>query len=330
MIHGAYGKFPAVFLVDKGNWQLYFPNSLVSKLASIGYTNALQKDFLSNFRIASRQMLKEISHFHRLQKQAISLTGDNFIDFFDSLMNLVARFFKLYTVTEFFYSGKIDQQIYEWTKRTHPTEVSKAVNQLLNGKYRGSLPTNIKQLADFLKEIGALRFKLRDNINQLYMGDGVYLGVMQSFMCLTGRDDFSELTIGEIQDIMAGESVPNAEKRRELMVVFKNKKDWQFLSNIKARQMIKSIRRSLTTSQEVKGRIASPGKALGIARVYSLNRFPDFKRFKKGDILVAGTTGPELMTALQRAGAVVTNEGGLMSHAAVVTRELGIPCIIGT
>ena len=51
---------------------------------------------------------------------------------------------------------------------------------------------------------------------------------------------------------------------------------------------------------------------------------------QKGDILVAPTTGPEMMTAIQKASAIVTDEGGLMSHAAIVSRELKIPCIVGT
>ncbi len=51
---------------------------------------------------------------------------------------------------------------------------------------------------------------------------------------------------------------------------------------------------------------------------------------KRGDILVAATTGPEIMAACQRAGAIVTDEGGITSHAAIVSRELNIPCIIGT
>jgi len=51
---------------------------------------------------------------------------------------------------------------------------------------------------------------------------------------------------------------------------------------------------------------------------------------KKGDILVAGQTRPTLMTAIHKAGAIVTDEGGIISHAAIISRELKKPCIIGT
>ena len=51
---------------------------------------------------------------------------------------------------------------------------------------------------------------------------------------------------------------------------------------------------------------------------------------KKGDVLVAGTTGPEMILACQKAGAIITEEGGICSHAALISRELKIPCLIGT
>jgi phosphohistidine swiveling domain-containing protein len=50
----------------------------------------------------------------------------------------------------------------------------------------------------------------------------------------------------------------------------------------------------------------------------------------EGDVLVAETTAPELIVACKKAGAIVTDMGGMMSHAAIVSREFGIPCIVGT
>jgi phosphohistidine swiveling domain-containing protein len=54
------------------------------------------------------------------------------------------------------------------------------------------------------------------------------------------------------------------------------------------------------------------------------------KEFKDGDILVTGMTRPEFVPLMRKAGAVITNEGGITSHAAIVSRELKIPCIVGT
>ena len=53
-------------------------------------------------------------------------------------------------------------------------------------------------------------------------------------------------------------------------------------------------------------------------------------KVKLGDILVAKMTRPDYVPAMRRAAAIVTNEGGMTCHAAIVSRELGIPCIVGT
>jgi pyruvate,water dikinase len=54
------------------------------------------------------------------------------------------------------------------------------------------------------------------------------------------------------------------------------------------------------------------------------------KNFKKGDILVTTMTSPDFVTLMKKAAAIVTDEGGITCHAAVISRELGIPCVIGT
>lgn len=77
----------------------------------------------------------------------------------------------------------------------------------------------------------------------------------------------------------------------------------------------------------IKGSVASKGIAKGQVRVV-LNT-QQHAEFEKGDILVAQMTRPEYLPLMKKAGAIVTDEGGLTSHAAIVSRELGIPCIIG-
>ncbi len=79
---------------------------------------------------------------------------------------------------------------------------------------------------------------------------------------------------------------------------------------------------------EIKGVCASPGKAIGKVRI--VNTVEEFSKFKKGDVLVTGMTRPEYIGLMKKAAAIVTSDGGITSHAAIVSRELEKPCITGT
>ncbi len=77
----------------------------------------------------------------------------------------------------------------------------------------------------------------------------------------------------------------------------------------------------------IRGLSASPGIARGKIKI--INDIDELARIKEGDILVTAMTNPDMVPAMRRAEAVVTDEGGRTCHAAIVSRELGIPCIVG-
>lgn len=80
--------------------------------------------------------------------------------------------------------------------------------------------------------------------------------------------------------------------------------------------------------QEVTGRVVSKGYAKG--NVVIVRGVKDLVKVANGDILVAVATHPDYVPAMRRAAAIITDEGGITSHAAIVAREFGIPCIVGT
>lgn len=80
--------------------------------------------------------------------------------------------------------------------------------------------------------------------------------------------------------------------------------------------------------KELTGISASPGKIRGAVSIIISNA--DFPKFKAGHILVASGTRPDYIPLMKKAAAIVTDEGGLLSHAAIVSRELNKPCIVGT
>ncbi|MBU2025208.1 MAG: PEP-utilizing enzyme [Patescibacteria group bacterium] len=81
-------------------------------------------------------------------------------------------------------------------------------------------------------------------------------------------------------------------------------------------------------TKQVSGQVVFPGKARGRVTLYSA----DFKqaRIPKGSIIVAQMTSPQIVEALENVSAIITDLGGLTCHAAIISREMKIPCIVGT
>ncbi|MFH2004887.1 MAG: PEP-utilizing enzyme [Bacteroidota bacterium] len=78
----------------------------------------------------------------------------------------------------------------------------------------------------------------------------------------------------------------------------------------------------------VKGRVACTGKATGKVKV--VKKLSELSKVEEGDILVTKMTTPDYVMAMHKAAAIVTDEGGVTCHAAIVSREFNIPCIVGT
>lgn len=78
----------------------------------------------------------------------------------------------------------------------------------------------------------------------------------------------------------------------------------------------------------IKGITASLGSTKGRAR--TLKSSKEIELMEEGEILVIEMTSPVYMPAIKKAAAIITDIGGITCHAAIVSRELGIPCIVGT
>lgn len=85
--------------------------------------------------------------------------------------------------------------------------------------------------------------------------------------------------------------------------------------------------KALTGLKEFKGASACAGLAKGKAKIVNLPA--DMSKMEYGDILVSTATTPSIVPAMKRAAAILTDEGGLTCHAAIVSRELNIPCVVG-
>lgn len=100
------------------------------------------------------------------------------------------------------------------------------------------------------------------------------------------------------------------------------------LSGEEGKKIEKFLSMKIKKVDEFKGAIASPGKMVG--KVKKIFGSSDFYKFETGDILVTSMTTPEMVPVMRKAAAFVTDEGGVTCHAAIISREMKKPCVIGT
>jgi phosphohistidine swiveling domain-containing protein len=147
-------------------------------------------------------------------------------------------------------------------------------------------------------------------------------------------DDFQQLSAEEaIASLNNGVVLPsvNVEERKKSWAllrvgdevsVFQGAQADQFAREQQILDVIPKV------EQEVKGVVAVQGKVQG--RAVIVNSPLDLPNVQKGDILVAVMTFPSYIVAMERAAAFVTDEGGILCHAAIIAREMKKPCIIAT
>ncbi|MFH0952062.1 MAG: PEP-utilizing enzyme [Patescibacteria group bacterium] len=138
------------------------------------------------------------------------------------------------------------------------------------------------------------------------------------------------LTYEEVVGFLAKNIVPDQHRIKGGELLYLNNGNLQVIRNKREKERI--LRRELpkpdSRTKIITGQPASPGKVRGAVRIVMTPE--DCRKIKKGEILVSNMTHPDYLLGIHKAAAIVTDEGGVSSHAAIVARELKKPCIIGT
>ena len=144
---------------------------------------------------------------------------------------------------------------------------------------------------------------------------------------------YEDLRYATWDEIISGDiSTDDLQKRKEKCVVYWLSTGIQIFIGEESDKVFDSYKKEIIKEsgevKEIKGVSASGGKINGTVKVV-LN-VSQFNKIKKGDILVTMMTRPEYLPVMKLAAAFVTDEGGITSHAAIISRELNKPCVIGT
>lgn len=121
-------------------------------------------------------------------------------------------------------------------------------------------------------------------------------------------------------------------KSADVFIIYSRNKKPAVIMGKKAKKFHQAaVSRQANSSVSLKGLVASRGHGgLIIRGKVKIITNPAKQTFKKGEILVTSMTRVEFISIMRKAKAIITDEGGIACHAAIVSRELGIPCIIGT
>ncbi len=137
------------------------------------------------------------------------------------------------------------------------------------------------------------------------------------------------LTPQETEEALLKGKLPDVSERTTLCAFVHKKGITQALGKKDAHAWEKVLPKiDVSKNEEIIGQCACPGYAKG--RAVIVNTEKDVHKLKPGDVLFSYATAPELMSAIRNASAIVTDRGGVTCHAAIVSRELNLPCVIGT
>ncbi len=210
-----------------------------------------------------------------------------------------------------------------------------------------------------IKEQKTLKHKLNLNFKEQYLINAaqdfgytkVYRANLMSLACYTVNKlllDFAKkegyslnqigaCTVREVAAYLQGKRplppVSTLNKRRQYSLLISKEKNDRVLVGRKAAEWVKNnvIREKINKNiKELVGTVACMGKVQKVSGlIRTVMGSKDLNKVKNGDILISTTTIPDYVPAMRRAGAIVTETGGLTCHAAIVSRELNKPCLIG-
>jgi phosphohistidine swiveling domain-containing protein len=303
----AYKKLEVLFIIEHGEFKQYFTKTAYNRALNLGL------EFYKN--------KKRVTEYQK----NIFLHNKKFTDFFSSKIKGSAYISKSVLKTFFEYTKTLCS---EYTKMNIEFTEKAFTYKEKNKNIGKNLEITMKS-----KDV------VRSFMNMVLFEKNSYLSILFKILSKQFAVNYKileNLTQKEIFALYKSE-LKNPGlilKRQNALVSIWNKN--QPILGANAIKIIKNFKQSSSKTNRVEGQIANKGKVSGRVKIIPVNYGnmqkinKEIGKMKKGDVLIAETTAPELILACQKASAIITDLGGLMSHAAIISRELKIPCIVGT
>jgi phosphoenolpyruvate synthase/pyruvate phosphate dikinase len=316
--------------VRKGAMSFYASKETMERAKEFGNQKFVDLDFIEDYFKKIREIgntLKET--VKKIKETDLSKVSNEelyslYIDFFEKYSALLGLY--RFSRPEFY-----DDVIKNLIKK-FPEPNAENFNALLSNKQVNfKVDENVKELALTLKQVGDIRLDMHKTWQITYnevadnlfneIGKRIKISSLEAMNCLTNEIKEALLSDKKID-------IDEIKKRINFFNIiytddFSFKIDFDESLNVEDEEKV----------DEIKGTSAYPGKVKGPVKLI-LNsiqfRDSDHLDIEEGCILVTGNTSPDLVPILNKVSAIVTDEGGLLCHAAIVSREMKKPCIIGT
>ena len=197
----------------------------------------------------------------------------------------------------------------------------------------------LQQVAHLLQKLAVSRMQVKS----CWAGNDFFIIPIMAEIAKRSSEPVQDLyryyLMAEIRELLRGKrlSAQEKSKRDQCFVGLWKDKKARYVSGPAAERLARRELGSLyevKRTKEIAGVAANPGYAKGVARILQTNNVEQTnglrKTFQNGEILVTQMTQPNVMDIASRAAALVTDEGGMLSHAAIISREFRIPCVVGT
>jgi len=302
-----YKELEVLYIIDRGMFKEYHTKEASRRSLDRGLVFYADRQAFDSYRKQLSSHCDKFKDFFELEiKNKESLSRETVVAFFEYTKTLCAEYAKMN---------------FEFTDKAFAHQEENPI-----------IKKNLRGVVEFKDQVRAI-------MNMVLFETG---GYSRKVFAILGKQFgllpllLDNLTQKEILDLFENKYPVEVVvlRRQEAFVESYNLEN--FYEGKNAENIVQEFKEEVSYSDVFHGQVASKGKVTGTVKIipvdYSnLNRVnAEIEKMQQGDILVAETTAPELIAACKKAGAIVTDMGGLMSHAAIVSREFGIPCVVGT
>lgn len=310
LVMGSLGISSALILCKENDWRSFINNEGEKLCLQKGYevfsNETAYQQYSNEFRKYISMAKEDI--IPRFSGQIANVSKEEFV----KILPVLGKLWHFYGMTEFPY---------------HDLAYSKA------------LETKDLILQKNLGDLGKLKFEGRELLNAYVFDDGVFHNILKNIgqQFLDNEEDATFLFSSELLNLFQGEKIDSRllDERKECYGCASNNGELHILKHIDALDAWADFSEGGNEQNAISGTVANKGVASGkviiAPMLVDMTKVMEIdSRMNKGDVLVAESTTPELMMLCKKAVAIVTDQGGMLSHAAIVSRELNIPCVIGT